>query len=464
MFYGFGISMKLFKIIAETNLTEVGEFLPELGEKLSSLILSPWLWIFVLAFAALWKWLPLVPGKWLAGGSLAFSVLGLVYLGAVVVPADFGRTSHSVFARSTRCVMKYMADNRKIRELQAQKRPLPYTETLESSHAAERVVVVIGESASRGHMSLYAYPLPTTPRLDSIRSELYVFDGAVASSSSTAENMPRLLSFMTDEPGAKEWYEYPSLLQIFRQLGYRNYWLSNQEFSGQWSNLSSILSADADVLKYVGSMDSDDHFLYRHDDILMPEWNTALAAGDSLQLVFLHLMGSHFQYDRRFPQDRCRFSKEDVLKKLPRKWLNAEKAEIIANYDNSIRYTDSLLYQMIDGVKKTPQPAVLIYLSDHGEDVYDDRDYRGRDVKFVEVPFIIYANDAYREKNPWIIKEIEAARTAAFSTSELPQMLMHLTGTRYQIYDSLRDPISKSFRTRKRWVDEEVFFRDKATE
>ena len=464
LFYGFGISMKLFKIMAETNPTEVGEFLPELADKLMALLRSPWLWIGMVAFGAAWRWLPKVSSKWLAGGSLALSVLGLAYLGWVFLTAEFGRNAHSVFLRSGRCVAKYIHDRGVIRELQAKKRPLRYPESLTSSHAAERMVVVIGESASRDHLSLYGYPLQTTPRLDSIRDDLHIFEDAVASSTATAENMPRLLTFMTDEPGDKEWYDFPSTLQLFRQLGYRTYWLSNQEYSGQWSNLSTILALDADVLKYVGNLESDEHFLYRYDEALLPEWRKALEANDTLQLTFLHLMGSHFQYDRRFPESGHHFLAKDVMAEMPRKWLDDEKAGIIANYDNSILYTDSILAVLLGDIRKSDVPSVMIYVSDHGENVYDDRDYRGRDPKFVSVPFLIYVNDAYRHRNPEIVKEIEAARKVAFSTSELPQMLMHLSATRYRLYDSVRDPLSPAFRPRERWVDEEVSHQDRMRE
>ncbi len=464
LFYGFGISMKLFKIMAETNPTEVGEFMPELIDKFMGMLRNIWLWIIVVALAAAWKWLPKVPGKWLTIGSLTLAFPGLVYFIIVFATAEFGRNAHSVFLRSGICVTKYMKDRAVIRELQAKKRPLSYPESLNSSHAAERIVVVIGESASRDHLSLYGYPLQTTPRLDSIRSNLYLFSDAVASSAATADNIPRLLTLMTDEPSNTEWYDYPSTLQLFRHLGYRTYWLSNQEYSGQWSNLSTILALDADVLKYVGNLESDEHYLYRYDDALLPEWRKALEAKDSLQLIFLHLMGSHFQYDRRFPESRSRFDAEDVLSKMPRKWLDKEKAGIIANYDNSILYSDSILSLLINGVKEQRQPTVLVYVSDHGENVYDDRDYRGRDTKFVDVPFFIYANEAYSHKNPEIIKDLEKARSASFSTSELPQMLMHLSGTHYELYDSLRDPLSAAFKTRKRWVDEEVFYRDAAAD
>ena len=464
LFYGFGFTMKLFTIVAQTNYAEVVEFIPELSAKFLDLIVSPVLWVAFGVFIVAWIWMPRISARWLAISSLSLSGLGLVYLLVVVVPAEFGRMNHSMFGRSARCVVKYCSDRRRIRELEVMKRPLPFPETLISPKSQRRVVVVIGESASRDHLSLYGYPLPTTPRLDSIKDDLLIFSDAVASSTSTAENMPRLLTFMNDSPGEKEWYEYPSVLQIFHELGYRTYWLSNQEYSGRWSNLSCILSSDADILKYVGSMDSEDHYLDRYDDVLLPEWNKAYASVDSLQLTFIHLMGSHFQYSRRFPKSRHFFKSEDVVSRMPRKWLDRKKADIVADYDNSILYTDSILSVVMDGIQHSDIPTVMIYLSDHGENVYDDRDYRGRDPKFVKVPFIIFVNQAYREQNPEIIEDIQNSLSKPFSTSELPQMLMHLTGTSYELYDSVRDPLSAAFRSRQRWVDGEVFYRDIATD
>lgn len=454
LFYGFGISRKLFTIMAETNPEEIGEFMPELADKLLSLLQSFWLWGFIVVFSVGWIFLPRISKKLFTSSAATLSAFGLIYLIYIFATAEFGRTDHSIFARSFKCVAAYMRDRAIIRELQTQKRPLPYPESLSSSKSAERIIVVIGESASRDHLSLYGYPLPTTPRMDTISDGLYRFDDAIASSTSTAQNMPRLISFMTDEPNSKEWYEYPSLLQVFRKLGYRTYWLSNQEYSGQWSNLSSILSADADVVKYVGSIDSEDHYLVRYDDALLPEWKKAFGSGDSLQLTFLHLMGSHFQYAHRIPKDRRVFTGKDVISKLPRKWLDNKKAGIVADYDNSILYTDSILGVVLDDIRQTDVPTILVYVSDHGENVYDDRDYRGRDPKYVKVPFVVYANEAYRVKNPDKLADLENARSNSFSTSELPQMLLHLTGTNYEIYDSVRDPLSSGFKPRKRYVDE----------
>ena len=37
------------------------------------------------------------------------------------------------------------------------------------------LVLIIGESTNRQHMSLYGYPRPTTPRLDAMRTDLAIF-------------------------------------------------------------------------------------------------------------------------------------------------------------------------------------------------------------------------------------------------------------------------------------------------
>ena len=459
-FYGFGISRKLATIIFETNRREIAEFIPELTAKFTSILLSLHTISIILIFLILWFTLPHIPRKIFTGVVSLLSILGLGYLCFMIVTADFGRANHLIFVRTYRCVRAHIHDSAQIKKLLALKSELPDKESAISLNRANRIVVVIGESASRDHLSLYGYPLPTTPRLDSINDGLYIFTDAIASSTSTAQNLPRLLTFMTDEPDVREWYEYPTLLQLFKTLGYHTYWLSNQEKTGEWSNLSGILSSDADIVKYLGSENSEDHYLYRYDDVLIPDLRNAFESKDSLQIIFLHLMGSHFQYHYSYPNDRNRFTADDIYTISSKKWLNNYKAGIIANYDNSILFTDSVLNCVIREIKDANIPSVMVYLSDHGENVYDDRDFRGRDPKFVSIPFLIYANSAYRAKNQDIIADMERSKATPFSTSELPQLLLHLSGIQYYAYDSIRDPLSPSFLPRLRYVDNKPYKED----
>jgi len=456
--YGFGISRKLVTIIYETNCGEVRQFVPGMMGSLSSMLLS-WKTLFALLFLIIvWFGLPVIPKRWLILVAGVAGLAGLGYFGWFAATSRWGKTNHVMMARSAVAVRSVVKSTFMIRELSSKRKPLPYCETAKSRHLARNVVLVIGESASRDHLSLYGYSLKTSPMMDNLGDSLFVFNDALASSTATAGNLPRILSFMNCEPGQGEWYEYPTLMNLFKAFGYDTMWLSNQERTGDWSNLSGILSSDADVVKYLGSVDSEDHLTDRYDDVLLPEFRKGLAYGDSLRFICLHLMGSHVAYNERYPGNRKRFVSKDVLEKTPkREWLDSGNAGTIAEYDNSIVYTDSILGVVVKELSGMREPSLMVYLSDHGENVYDDRDFRGRDPKFVRVPFFIYVNMAYREMNPDIVEKLEKAVNVSFSTSDLIHALITLTGSGYRLYDPSRDIVSPHYKPRTRYVDEEPF-------
>lgn len=456
-FYGFGITRKLMTILYETNLREVTEFLPNLLHQFGAALREPYLWGGLAVLLLLWVVLPRIPRRIFLPAILTLSFGGGVYLLITFATAEYGKSDHLISVRTTRCLYEAIRDTRNIRELLSRRRPLPDAATAHSDFAAARITVVIGESASRDHLSLYGYALPTTPRLDTIAEGLYAFSDAIGASPTTAANLPRLLTFMTDEPGDGEWYEYPTILQLFKAMGYATTWLSNQERTGKWSNLSGILINDADVLRYLGAENSEDHYMMKYDEVLLPEWRKTVKATGHPQLNFLHLMGSHLHYHNRYPPQRARFTGADVLGATPHEWLDAKKAGTVADYDNSILYTDSILNEVIGTLRRSAAPEVMVYVSDHGENVYDDRDYWGRDGKYVRVPFLIYVNEAYRRKNPAIVADIERATARKFSTSELPQLLLHLSGSDYKLYDARRDVLSPQFVERRRYVDGNEF-------
>lgn len=243
--------------------------------------------------------------------------------------------------------------------------------------------------------------------------------------------------------------------------GYTTWWLSNQERTGEWSNLSGILSSDANVVKYLGSTDSEDHLNQCYDEVLLPELRGALDTAAESRFICLHLLGSHTAYRERYPTGRGRIKATDVMSIHPkREWLDEERSRIVAQYDNSILYTDSILSEIIKDLSLRGEPSLMVYFSDHGENVYDDRDFRGRDPKYVRVPFIIYANRSYRENNPEIMAVLQSASRQAFSTADVIHMLVTLSGSSYRMYDTRCDILSPQFRRRVRYVDGEPFHLD----
>lgn len=453
--YDIGISRKLATVVAETNRAETIEFINSLWRNIIAIFFSlPFIGALLLA-ALVRIGLGRVPVRRLWTVLAAISLPGFIYIGYIAATANWGKSNHFSVARTINCVRSVQRERSRLWEWQSHPRALPQLDSLSGSRRAEKLVLVIGESASRGHLGMYGYPLPTTPRLDTVAEGLYRFDDALAPSTATADVLPRLLTLQTDIPDTGEWYEYPSIMQLLHEAGYRTAWLSNQEKTGKYSNLSSLLSADADVVKYLGSTDSEDYLYEFYDEILLPAFRTFYSGPDSLQFVCLHLLGSHVQFSRRYPAAQSHITGAMIRSALPRPWLDESRAAEAAHYDNSIRYTDSILNCVIAELRADTVPAAMVYLSDHGQNVFDNNEFNNRDASCGAVPFLIYANEAYRRANPDIIAEIEQALGRPFSTAALPEMLLHLSGTSYPDAKPENDPLSPAFIERPRYLNGE---------
>lgn len=453
-FYGFGISRKLILIFMQTNFREASQFATGIWANIVSLAESPALYIVAIGIAGLYMLLTRCGRRvylWITG---ALSIAGAVIFGWYLVNFDWGRTAHSLAMRTVRYGREVQAWNRKFEELRTHKKPLLYAESAISTHKAATVIFVIGESASSGHMQLYGYPLRTTPELCAAADSLFIYRDAISSASITAGSLERMLSLKYDDDTSEDGLDFPLVVDIFKQAGYKIFWLSNQEIMGNFSNTSGVMVMNADEIEYVGADNSEDALVQRFDEILMPPLYKALADTATNKIIFLHLMGSHVAYNRRYPRDFDRIKGADVQRALNHPWLDEKMAATVAQYDNSILYTDYLLSQIMAQVSARNDKALMIYLSDHGENVYDEGRSMGRGEKYVRVPMIVYPNRRYREEEPEMVERLRKSLSLPLSTANVEHQLMTLTGTQYQLYDSTRDVLSPAFVRRHRYVNE----------
>ena len=83
--------------------------------------------------------------------------------------------------------------------------------------------------------------------------------------------------------------------------------------------------------------------------------------------------------------------------------------------------------------KKVNESISFIYLSDHGENVYDEDNKVGHDFvnvlpkSHVEIPFIVWLSNKYRRTNPEKLKSIKNNKDAPFVTDNLFHCLMDLS-------------------------------------
>ena len=107
---------------------------------------------------------------------------------------------------------------------------------------------------------------------------------------------------------------------------------------------------------------------------------------------------------------------------------------------------------------------MVIYVSDHGEEEYDYRPSAGRkgsdDLKNMlyyqySVPMIVWFSDAFKEKYPTKVRQIEASAAKPLMTDNICQILFYLGGlTSSPYYSAKHNVLSKDYVCGKRIVDD----------
>lgn len=204
---------------------------------------------------------------------------------------------------------------------------------------------------------------------------------------------------------------------------------------------------------------------FDYDDELVVDFEQTKKRMGKKNLIIFHLWGQHVDTSARFPHNKefCRFSNKDI--KRNEKYLTDEKRQDIANYDNATFYNDFVIEHIIDLYRD--KNTVVVYLSDHGEEVYDYRDSKGRVAASQEqqseylkcqynVPFIVWCSDLYMKKHPQVMNEIKASLNRPFMTDNVCQVLFHLSGLHTVYYKKERDLLSPFFKERDRIVKDGV--------
>lgn len=301
------------------------------------------------------------------------------------------------------------------------------------------VILILGESARRSSMHCYGYPLENTPYADSLlqAKELLAFTDVVSPATATILSNTRSLTFFTYEEGQKPWYQFPSLIQVLRQAGYATAWIANQEITGEYS-ISNLLGRQADILTgnpsffngLGGEGVSDRPDLY--DEAILPLLYHYDSLPDSLRSTsplglfqVVHLMGSHMTYGERYPEAFARFSPDSLPERK-----DERKDEIISGYANSLLYTDHIIHEIIQAYRE--ENALVIYLSDHGDALFDE-DYpelMGHALvpKAVEIPLFVYFSPQLRKERPDLWRQLSRQRDKRILSDLLTHAVVDLLG------------------------------------
>lgn len=317
------------------------------------------------------------------------------------------------------------------------------------SQRSSCIVLIIGESFNKYHSSLYGYSQSTNPRLAirQQRGELFVFDDVVAPANLTTSVLNQIFS-PSSINAAESWDKAPLFPALFKKAGYATYHIDNQT-AGAVNNfhdlgLKNLFNTRSNPLLFTANNQQRHPF----DMALIDDYRQINPRTDAAELTIFHLMGQHVLYKSRFPADQAVLTPDHYN----RPDLTPRQTQILADYDNATLYNDLVVDSIIELFAE--RDAIVIYLSDHSEEVFDYRSSFGRTYTALnpdvcryqfDIPLLIWMSDIYRHNHPEVVDQVGHSVDRPFTSDDLPHLLMDLAGIECRWFDPTRSLVNDHF-------------------
>ena len=311
-------------------------------------------------------------------------------------------------------------------------------------------ILVVGESASFYHWTASGYHRKTTPRIDTT-SNLYLFNNTHSVGFITEFALPIMLTGI-DSDKFEEHSKQKSILSAFAETGFKTYWISTHLESGYIKSHSDEASEKVLITNFDYQTKN-----FRDDSYLLKQLDSVINALGKKKFIVLHIYGSHYDYSTRYPEkfDVFKPSNKTVFTKATDR---KNKQVIINSYDNSILYTDYILDSVIKRVKKETVNSAILYMSDHGENLFDDQRNLSQHSytepsKFISsIPFFIWTSDKFKTDFPNKINAIKTNLHKRNSTENLLYTFTDLVGIHHRLSDSTKSLSSLAFKERQTYI------------
>lgn len=263
----------------------------------------------------------------------------------------------------------------------------------------EHYILVIGEAARYDHFHLNGYDRETSPSLDTIVN-MFSLTRLYSNANLTRSALPLMLT-RADLQHLDRGVTERSIAEAYQEGGFQTAWLSNQPMI----DFSSRIAHDLDFHKAAiagldGGSGDPDSVLY--------DWTADMFEQHPARKTFyvLHMLGSHFKYDQRYPKEHEYFQPAMQASDGYSVLSVNNKNKVVNSYDNTIRYTDHVLCRLIGLLRRQKGLRALIYVSDHGENLFDDEraysvhgTYESTEYE-AHVPCFIWLSEEYQAAYP----------------------------------------------------------------
>ncbi|KJK01588.1 hypothetical protein UB43_05915 [Pseudomonas sp. 21] len=456
-------SQSVIFVMFESNTAEAGEYFSQ--------YFSLWLCLALLAYSvvAVVLWKRIRPISMPAYARVPLAVLLVVlnlfypfYKQMVTQERTFAQAVEKVQSRMEPAVpwqlvvgyVQYRQQLDNMQKLLQQNASLPPLQNLKDSSGNEprTLVLVLGESTTRQHMHLYGYGRDTTPNLDALAASgqgLTVFQNVVAPRPYTIEVMQQILTF-GDEQNPDRFLTDPSLINLMKQAGYKTFWITNQQTMTKRNTMLTTFSQQTDEQAYLNNQRNQNASQY--DGVVLDPFEKALKDPAQKKFIVVHLLGTHMDYRYRYPEEFAYFKDRQGAPSA----LSDDQVETYNFYDNAVRYNDFVVSSLIKRYSAANANGFMLYLSDHGEEVYSsgNHDRLGRNEMdptrpMYTIPFMVWTSPSWQAEHP---RDLQAVADRSYSSSHLIHTLSDLAGLSYDRYEPAKSLVNEQFAAAPRWI------------
>lgn len=322
----------------------------------------------------------------------------------------------------------------------------------------EVYVLIIGETARSKNLSLNGYERNTNPLL-SKRKNLVSFSNVVTGWAWTRMSVPVILT-RKDSRDNNIFFPEKSIISLFEEAGFSTYWLSTQSPYGFHDSPISLHAREAEYMKFLNPVDYKSPGLY--DDVMLPYLkNIVTNQKESSKFIVLHMLGSHFNYGDRYPEEFDIFHPSIKEGNIALQDRN-KKQEMLNSYDNSLIFADYFIDKVIDIVDENSEISAVFYVSDHGEVIFDgdcEKSGHGHLTEYDHLTAsLLWVSDSYRSEYQHRFSYANEKRDSPLSTENIFHSLVGLAGLAYPGQDDTRNIFSSGWQRHPRYIKNGIDF------
>lgn len=271
-------------------------------------------------------------------------------------------SAYEIIQKQKEELKKYIGDNANIQ-----------ISLIDNHDDTEVRVVIIGESVRKDYLSVYGYPLNTTPYLKTAKG--IFIDGLIAAASNTQLSLSRTLFKTIPNENKINWGI--NFVSLANKAGYETYWVSNQGIIEYGDDIFYTLAQSASQAHFFkeGNYLSND----TDDEEILPIFSKIVNSNNKNKVIFIHMIGSH----------------EPVCYRLGNFQPSFQIYNEASCYVATIEKLDLFIKNITDILKK--KNYKLMYFSDHGLSVEKKRIYHFSDIYEVYQVPLFYLDSKAKE-------------------------------------------------------------------